>query len=335
MRRPPASGSATSNATTSGTGDSDYAPLVARVLLYLTPKAAHQDSMNCNRPNGGLPPRTGKKAAGRSSVTSPTGSSVTTAGGSETGRYSPGRFSCRRKILVRPLNAIAGPDRGMRDPDRIERVGFLLLEIDPVYLAERMIPRWPRTISPRPNGEELYQIAVVEEDGAGFLYRSHDSIDEAWLTEPDLRAPLLAARPGDARRGEGDRPRGRQGRQGLSQYAGRISAAARARREVRRAARPRRSRRGRGRGRTAGDVPGPLGCFFRTGTAATAAGPSPRSTWPARLTQRLQLQWRRDLAVGSGVLLLLGAAMAMVVISSRRSRRLADMQMEFVAGVSP
>jgi signal transduction histidine kinase len=43
---------------------------------------------------------------------------------------------------------------------------------------------------------------------------------------------------------------------------------------------------------------------------------------------------RRDLAVSSGVLLLLGATMAMLIIATRRAQRLARLQMEFVATVS-
>jgi signal transduction histidine kinase len=43
---------------------------------------------------------------------------------------------------------------------------------------------------------------------------------------------------------------------------------------------------------------------------------------------------RRNLAVSFGILLLLAASMAMVVVSTGRARKLAHLQMEFVAGVS-
>ena len=42
----------------------------------------------------------------------------------------------------------------------------------------------------------------------------------------------------------------------------------------------------------------------------------------------------RNLLVSFGVLLLLGASMTLVLISSARAERLAAQQMEFVAGVS-
>ncbi len=44
--------------------------------------------------------------------------------------------------------------------------------------------------------------------------------------------------------------------------------------------------------------------------------------------------WRRDLLLGFGVLLVLAASMALVLVWMYRIRRLAKMQMEFVAGVS-
>src|SRR5581483_12426422 len=43
---------------------------------------------------------------------------------------------------------------------------------------------------------------------------------------------------------------------------------------------------------------------------------------------------RRDLAVSLGVLLLLGAAMTMLIIATRRAQRLAQQQIDFVATVS-
>jgi signal transduction histidine kinase len=44
--------------------------------------------------------------------------------------------------------------------------------------------------------------------------------------------------------------------------------------------------------------------------------------------------WSRDLLLGFGVLLLLAASMALVLVWAHRIRRLAKMQMDFVAGVS-
>ena len=46
------------------------------------------------------------------------------------------------------------------------------------------------------------------------------------------------------------------------------------------------------------------------------------------------MTWARDLLLGFGVLLVLAASMALVLVWTQRIRRLAKMQMDFVAGVS-
>jgi signal transduction histidine kinase len=73
-------------------------------------------------------------------------------------------------------------------------------------------------------------------------------------------------------------------------------------------------------------------------------GPRPRpehGLWEANVTHRggsleavVAHVRRRNLAISFGILLLLGASVAMIVTSSQRARRLADQQVEFVAGVS-
>jgi signal transduction histidine kinase len=89
-----------------------------------------------------------------------------------------------------------------------------------------------------------------------------------------------------------------------------------------------------------GGRPGPFRPFGADGTAA----PDPRRTdtrW--RLIaqhQRGSLEAavagvrRRNLAISFGVLLLLTVSVALLAITSRRAQRLADQQMEFVAGIS-
>jgi signal transduction histidine kinase len=73
-------------------------------------------------------------------------------------------------------------------------------------------------------------------------------------------------------------------------------------------------------------------------------GPGPRpdhGLWEASVTHRggsleavVSHVRRRNLAISFGILLLLGASAAMVVLSSQNARRLAEQQVEFVAGVS-
>jgi signal transduction histidine kinase len=52
------------------------------------------------------------------------------------------------------------------------------------------------------------------------------------------------------------------------------------------------------------------------------------------LAEAVAMTWRRDLLLGFGVLLVLAASMALVLVGAQRIRRLAKMQMDFVAGVS-
>ncbi len=316
---------------------SDYAPLVSRVLLYLTPAGGAPSLHELQ------PAELRLAAADWQESHRPIKSKIESWGErrkrarSRDGRLSAWKLFLQEKIFVLSLNFIADRNRGAREPESIARAGWLLIEIDPVYMAEQMIPEMAARYFSGPDGEELYRIAVVEQGGAGFLYRSHDSIDEEWLAASDLRVPLLAARFfGDPRSGRGPPPRGR-GRGGgdlLSMPKGFPPPREELRgREGPPGPPPERS------GRGAPGVGRPS--MFLGRATVLFAGRGQNNRWvvaaqhmAGSLDAAVQLQRRRDLAVGSGVLLLLGAAMAMVVISSRRSRRLADMQMEFVAGVS-
>ena len=91
------------------------------------------------------------------------------------------------------------------------------------------------------------------------------------------------------------------------------------------------------------------------GTGSAADGPGPKTTTrtETRLTQSASPHWklvvahpsgsleavvtsqrRRNLAISSSVLGLLGASMGLLVLATRRAQRLAKQQMEFVAAVS-
>jgi signal transduction histidine kinase len=54
----------------------------------------------------------------------------------------------------------------------------------------------------------------------------------------------------------------------------------------------------------------------------------------ASLAEAAAMTWRRNLLLGFGVLLVLAASMALVLVWAQRVRRLAKMQMDFVTGVS-
>src|SRR6185503_13739091 len=85
------------------------------------------------------------------------------------------------------------------------------------------------------------------------------------------------------------------------------------------------------------DVQNPEGRRFpgtRAHTEDTGAWRMLVSYRAGPLEQVVAAARRRNLAVGFGILLLLGASVGLVVVSSQRAHRLAERQMEFVAAVS-
>ncbi len=89
---------------------------------------------------------------------------------------------------------------------------------------------------------------------------------------------------------------------------------------------------------------GPGGMAGEPGMSLPAPGPvrvEPEGRWQVLVQHRAgsleaavdQVRWR-NLAISFGVLLLMAASLAMLLVSSHRAHRLARLQMEFVAGVS-
>lgn len=221
------------------------------------------------------------------------------------------------KAIVR---AMPPRERLRRHPNRIPRLapaGFLILVLDWMLTTELILPELVERFFAGPDGEQLYKVAVATSDGRRFLYRSDDSVDSKWLAAADIRRRLRLI--GDPR----PRPRGpqspldpirrlgpEQGRGGrLREPAGWDPGAWRA------------LNLGRVRLLVAGNGP-PLSLEI---AASHVSGP---------LAGVVAKQRVRNLATGMGVLLLLGGAMVLVVVSARRAKRLAEMQMEFIAGVT-
>lgn len=329
---------------------SAHAPLISRVLLYLTPPNESGRLYELQLDEWQLASATWhanqepieRHVAGW-------------AERSERGRPRDPRmyawtFFSKEKAFVLPLNYFENRQRDSPAADAIATAGFIVIELDAEFLAERMMPQMVARYFSGPDGEPLYQVAVIEEGAAGFLYRSDQSIDDEWLANPDLRAPLLAMRrdgqrPGDPNFAPGAGPnrtdfrgRGGRGRNGFPGFAGGppFGADPRPRGGSGQPGDNARRRAGAGPGGGGGRPP----IFFGRSVVFLAEGEE-SSQWvvaakhiAGSLDAAVQLQRRRDLGVGFGVLLLLGGAMAMVLISSQRAKRLADMQMEFVAGVS-
>lgn len=330
---------------------SAHAPLISRVLLYLTPPNESGSLYELQLDEWQL-----ASATWHSNQEPIERHIAGWAERSERGRPRDARmfawtFFSKEKAFVLPLNFF---DRRQRDSPAAEAIataGFIVIELDAEFLAERMMPQMVARYFSGPDGEPLYQVAVIEQGAAGFLYRSDQSIDDAWLANPDLRAPLLAMRrdgqrPGDQNFAPGAGPvrtdfrgRGGRGRNGFPSFAGGppFGDDPRPRGEPGRPGDNPRRRAGPSAGSGGGGRP-PI--FFGRSVVFLADGEE-NGQWlvaakhiAGSLDAAVQLQRRRDLGVGFGVLLLLGGAMAMVLISSQRAKRLADMQMEFVAGVS-
>ncbi len=304
---------------------SNYAPLVSRVLLYLTPAGGAPSLHELQPAEWRIDAADWEESHRPIERRLTRWADLYHRGRPRDIRMFRWGFFVQERVFVRQMYSIAGGAPGTRVPADAETAGFLLVEIDSAYLAERILSDMAARYFSGPDGEEIYRIAIVEENGVGFLYRSHDSIDEAWLRDPDFRKTLFAARPGNpprGGRGPGDlldaglplpRREGPRGREGES------------------APRPRRQG-----GFTGGKTAMFLGraVVFYAGSGRTSRLVVSAKHMAGSLDAAVQLEWRRNLAVGAGFLLLLGAAMAMTVVSAWRSRRLADMQMEFVAGVS-
>ncbi len=197
--------------------------------------------------------------------------------------------------VARPLQEF-GRARGqpLRPARGGVRQGVLIVVIDWGYFVETMLPTFVEQFFAGPDGDRLYEVALVAGDDRTFIYRSDPALDHEWLVGADSSTTIRLVREPSARP--------------LSQGLG-----------------PQAERRfqpfGRGRLVLAGSGP--------TLDIEIAAKHVAGSLHAVVEQQRL---W--NLAMGFGVLLLLAGAMALVIVSARRAARLAGMQMEFVAGVT-
>ena len=218
-------------------------------------------------------------------------------GGGFRGFGRPGvTFSSSPPMLTFVLVSFHRPEQGAPRPGL---AGIMGLMLDPASLREGLLPELTQRYF-GDVGESVYDIAVVNEGGFAppvLVYASRPGTEVSSFEDALVRLPLFW------RRDEGPpQGRGRGGRGGP---------------------------RGPGRGE-------PGDGFFD----AIAPG-GPGGEWmlvvrPAGGSVDAVVAGlrRRNLAISLGILALLGAGMAILLISSRRAERLARLQMEFVAGVS-
>ena len=191
----------------------------------------------------------------------------------------------------------------------------MIVELNRDVLLKRFLPELAQRYFAGPNGL-LYDVAVV--DGAKppqFVYSSESRRSPELVSSPDEAVHLFGSRRG----------RGFDSRQGNLRTQGNME-----RRE-----------------RTPPPLPPPGGpgrdLFTRARgfLAAPILADAPASGWRlvvrhlgGSLADAVAMTWDADLALGFGVLLVLAAGMILVVIWTQQIRRLARMQMDFVAGVS-
>jgi signal transduction histidine kinase len=228
--------------------------------------------------------------------------------------------------LVHPLYDF--PEPGERT--RPTLAGFVAIEINPQYLQQKFLPELAARHFSGPDGF-LYNVGILAADDPAHPFYRSDGFNTANIATADINVAMFDPRPRAPGVGPGGPNPGGPGPGGR-----------------RRENAPGPGQRGR---RPPAGPPGPPDeasqrdrYRFVSRFAATqplALVPDPRNQW--RLVARhragsvdvavAQTRWR-DLAVSFVILMLLGASMALIVVSTQRAQRLARLQMEFVAGIS-
>jgi len=206
-------------------------------------------------------------------------------------------------------------NRGDRPPDSTP-AGFMIVELNREVFLKRFLPELAQRYFGGPSGL-LYDVAIVDAaHPPQFVYSSEARPSTDLVSSPDETVHLFSTRRG----------RGLEPREGDSREPG---------------SPPRRDR-----------IPPPPSFRFPGGgrepgarargfLAAPILADATAAEWRlvvrhpgGSLAEAGAMIWRRDLLLGFGVLLVLAASMALVLIWTQRIRRLAKMQMDFVAGVS-
>lgn len=188
--------------------------------------------------------------------------------------------------LALPFPLVDAGAEGQPQWRRFHLAGVVLVELDPAYLREQLLPQLAEAHF-GPFAESEFVVAVLRRADRSVLFSSDPTVE------------MAAPRPDDVQR---SLP-GRGGRTGLDRGDRGVPAAARGRE-------PRRP--------PEDESPWLLVARHREGS----------------LEQVVARVRRRNLAVGLGVLALLGATVVTLATGAQTARRLARQQLEFVAGVT-
>jgi signal transduction histidine kinase len=235
----------------------------------------------------------------------------------ERGRGDRGRFDRMRmppmpagdeQTIVVPVMHFAPSEQADRDgsppPSDVRLLGFTILRLEVAALARDVLPDLVRRHLFDDRGHSDYVAAVVaRDDPSRVIYESGEGAAAAATARPDASAPLFGARFGPmlfmTRRGGPEEAEAARERVVVNVFE---------------------ARRGRGETRLVGTSEG----HWRL-VAKHRAGSLEAAVASART---------RNFVLSSGILALLAAAIALIVVSARRADRLARQQLEFVAAVS-
>jgi signal transduction histidine kinase len=227
------------------------------------------------------------------------------------------RFQGESLAMVRPIPQPGWRGRrNRRDrPQDFSPAGFMIVELNRDVFLKRFLPELSQRYFGGAKGL-LYEVAIVNAANPPlFIYSSEAHPSPDLLSSPDETLQLFSQRRG----------RGFEARQRNSGQPGST-----ARRE-RMSPPPFPAPEG------GPEPPGRARGFFATPILAdaSAAGWRLEVRRPGgSLADTVAIIWRRDLLLSFGVLLVLAASVTLVVVWTLRIRRLAKMQMDFVAGVS-
>lgn len=182
------------------------------------------------------------------------------------------------------------------------QAAWTILELDPTLIQQHLLPELAQRYFGGPQGLTFDVAVVRNEDHAQILYSSNPLLAGKATGVPDAEMPLFGPIGAPVINGFGP----------------------------------------------AGEPRGPGGEMHRV--EAGPGGPVRLDSLPLRapggdwrlvvkhrkgsLEAAVNSLFRRNLAISSGILLVLAATMTMIVIATRRAQKLARLQMEFVAGVS-
>jgi signal transduction histidine kinase len=213
-----------------------------------------------------------------------------------------------KPLIIHPMFVFRRRDEERRPFPQL--TGYLMIELDRAFIGDVLLPELAQRYFGDSDGLD-YHVAVF--DGAEPLYRSSEDLSPALFQAADLRTNLLWDPRDYLSAMDGDLPPGglRLPPAGLAPRAGRP---------------PEKE---------------PPRAGFRGPRAAVLLLALDDPGWQLVLKHRegsldvaVAGLRRRNLAISFGVLVLLAASVGMIFVSAHRARRLAGLQMDFVAGVS-